>query len=170
LVILKKTALGVSQRALALFTGEGCRLAGLSGEVDVLVTDSDEMRQLNQRFRGKDKPTDVLSFPAIECSEKKAAKKAARIGDIAISFDIALENARRLGHSPVDELKVLILHGILHLAGYDHDRDNGQMARVEDRLRRSLKLPHTLIARTAQPPIATMTRTRRGPALARSKR
>jgi probable rRNA maturation factor len=160
----------VSQRALTLFTTEACRIAGLIGEVNVLVTDNGEMRRLNQRFRRKDKPTDVLSFPAIVCSEKAPGKKAGRLGDIAISFDIALDNARRLGHSPIDELKVLILHGVLHLAGYDHDRDNGQMARVEDRLRRSLKLPANLIARSEVLPVPASDRTGRRVPPARSRR
>ena len=71
-------------------------------------------------------------------------------GEIAISADIACQNALRYGHSPAQEIKVLALHGILHLAGYDHERDNGQMAREEARLRRALGLPSTLIERARE--------------------
>ncbi|HYN15247.1 MAG TPA: rRNA maturation RNase YbeY, partial [Terriglobales bacterium] len=69
-------------------------------------------------------------------------------GDIAISAEFGARNARRLGHSPADELKILILHGLLHLAGYDHETDGGAMARKEARLRRALGLPTALIERT----------------------
>ena len=69
-------------------------------------------------------------------------------GDLAISAEIAASNARRLGHSAGDELKILILHGLLHLAGYDHETDSGEMARKETRLRRLLGLPAALIERT----------------------
>lgn len=108
----------------------------------MLVTSSRELHDLNRRFRGKDKATDVLSFPAapIEGDDNE--------GDIAISADIATENATRFGHTPLIELKILALHGILHLAGYDHETDNGKMARKESRLRRELKLPDALIERT----------------------
>jgi probable rRNA maturation factor len=87
------------------------------------------MKALNRRFRGKDKPTDVLSFPA----EPDAPKNFA--GEIAISAEIAAQNARALGHSPAEEVKILVLHGILHLRGYDHECDNGEMARREQQLR-----------------------------------
>ena len=92
-------------------------------------------RDLNRRFRRKNKPTDVLSFPRPSG------------GDIAISADIARENAARYGHSVAAELKILVLHGLLHLAGYDHESDNGRMARAEARLRSQLKLPASLIDR-----------------------
>ena len=69
-------------------------------------------------------------------------------GDIAISAEIAASNAGRLGHSAGDELKILILHGLLHLAGYDHETDAGEMAREEARLRRALRLPVALIERS----------------------
>jgi len=78
----------------------------------------------------------------------KGGKSGALAGEIAISADIAAQNAARFGHSPAAEIKVLALHGILHLAGFDHERDNGQMARKEMRLRRLLRLPVALIERT----------------------
>jgi probable rRNA maturation factor len=117
----------------------------LPGTVNVLVTNSRELRALNLRFRGKDKSTDVLSFPAPLLGHASAKKVA---GDLAISADIARENATRLGHSVAVEMKILVLHGILHLAGFDHEQDNGEMAREESRLRQQLKLPAGLIERT----------------------
>lgn len=74
-------------------------------------------------------------------------------GEIAISADIALQNAVRLGHSPAEEIKILTLHGILHLAGMDHERDNGQMASKEATFRRTLGLPAALIERTRSAPL-----------------
>src|SRR5207302_3362076 len=103
-----------------------------------------ELRSLNRQFRGKDKATDVLSFPS-PLSESGPRSRLA--GDIAVSADIATQNAVRLGHSAAEEVKVLVLHGILHLAGFDHERDNGQMARKELKLRQQLKLPLGLTER-----------------------
>jgi probable rRNA maturation factor len=91
---------------------------------------------LNRRFRRKDKPTDVLSFPGITG------------GDIAICAEIARQNAKRLGHTAADEIKVLLLHGMLHLAGYDHETDAGEMETAEAQLRSRLRLPTSLIQRT----------------------
>jgi len=113
-----------------------------------LVTDDREMRLLNKRFRNKDKPTDVLSFPPMT---KIPAGQEQAAGDLAISSQIAAANARRLGHSTSDEVKVLILHGILHLAGFDHESDKGEMARKELSLRKSLGLPTGLIERSDTP-------------------
>jgi probable rRNA maturation factor len=113
--------------------------------VNVLVTSSTELRTLNRRFLGLDKATDVLSFPATPVTGRLAKRIA---GEVAISADIARENARRLGHSVAEEVKILVLHGILHLAGFDHERDNGEMARKESRLRMQLKLEVGLIERT----------------------
>lgn len=112
--------------------------------VNVFVTNSPELRSLNRRFRGVDRPTDVLSFPSPLAGSRKAGRVS---GDVAISADIARENAKRLGHSDADEVKILVLHGILHLAGFDHERDHGEMARKESELRRQLKLEAGLIER-----------------------
>jgi probable rRNA maturation factor len=70
-------------------------------------------------------------------------------GDIAISAEIAANNARSLGHTAAEEIKILVLHGILHLRGYDHERDDGRMARREEKLRRELRLPIGLIERAS---------------------
>jgi probable rRNA maturation factor len=136
MVILEKKVDGAAVAELSRFVRKAQSLTRVSGEVDVLITGNARVRELNRRFRRKNKPTDVLSFPRAEG------------GDIAISFDIARENARHFGHSSTDELKVLVLHGMLHLAGYDHERDNGRMAAREARLRAQLKLPNSLIERS----------------------
>jgi probable rRNA maturation factor len=141
-IILKKKLAGASRPTLERFLARAQRAAGLRGEVNVLLGGSREIRDLNRRYRGHDRPTDVLSFP----TDGGAGKAFA--GDIAISADVAARNARRFGHSAADEIKILLLHGVLHLAGYDHERDNGRMARLEERLRARLGLPSALIARS----------------------
>jgi probable rRNA maturation factor len=146
LVILKKKVAGLSPASLERFTLRARKSVGLRGSITLLVTSSQEMRSLNSRFRGKNKPTDVLSFPAAaETGKQRFA------GEIAISADIARQNAAKLGHSAALEIKVLALHGILHLAGYDHERDNGVMARKEAHLRKLLRLPSTLTERGELP-------------------
>jgi probable rRNA maturation factor len=142
LVIFQKRVADLTELALGRFLARARRAAGLKGTVNVLLTTSAEMKSLNRRFRGKDKPTDVLSFPA----EPDAGKQLA--GEIAISAEIASHNAHALGHSPAEEVKILVLHGVLHLRGYDHQCDNGQMARREKHMRAKLHLPLGLIERT----------------------
>ena len=144
-VILRKKVAGLSGLALARFVSRAGQAAGLQGEVDVLVTSSRELQELNRRFRSKDAPTDVLSFPATDSIANGFS------GDVAISAEIATQNARRMGHSAAEEIKILTLHGVLHLAGYDHERDHGKMARKENRLRKALGLPVALIERVEQP-------------------
>jgi probable rRNA maturation factor len=141
-VILKRHVPGLSERKLAEFISEVCEHIRLVGAVTVMVTSSKEMSVLNGRFRGKPVPTDVLSFPGPAFVE-------GFVGDIAVSFNIAAENASALGHSTSAEVKILVLHGLLHLAGYDHESDRGEMTRLEGRLRRKLFLPAALIERTA---------------------
>ena len=141
MIIFQKRVADLTELALARFLARGRRAVGLKGTVTVLLTSSAEMKSLNRRFRGKDKPTDVLSFPAEPGAQKQFA------GDIAISAEIASQNARALGHSPADEVKILVLHGVLHLRGYDHECDNRQMARREKQLRAKLHLPIGLIER-----------------------
>lgn len=143
MIILKKNLPRATSALLARFLVRTQRAAGLRGEVNVLVAGSREIRELNRRYRGKDEATDVLSFPADGGAGKDFA------GDIAISADHAARSARQFGHPPAQELKVLMLHGVLHLAGYDHERDNGAMARREERLRAQLGLPAALIARSS---------------------
>jgi probable rRNA maturation factor len=116
----------------------------LRGAVNILLTGSAHLRALNRRFRDKDMATDVLSFPSLEPGRNPAGVA----GELAISLDIARDNANHLGHSVAEEVKILVLHGILHLAGFDHERDNGEMAREEARLRKKLKLNPGLIERS----------------------
>jgi len=145
LIILKKKVGGLSAKSLEHFTLRARRAVGLFGRVNILLTGSAEMRVLNFRFRKKNKTTDVLSFPSQ--ASFNGTDKQAFAGEIAISADIARTNAARLGHSAALEVKVLALHGILHLAGFDHERDNGQMAHKEANLRRRLGLPLSLTER-----------------------
>lgn len=140
MVIFEKKVAGLTEVSLSRFLLRARRSVGLSRGVNLLLTSSGEMRSLNSRFRGKNKPTDVLSFPAP--SEGPLA------GEIAISREIAAQNAARFGHSTALEIKVLALHGLLHLAGFDHERDNGRMARKEAHIRQQLRLPTTLIERS----------------------
>jgi probable rRNA maturation factor len=125
----------ISAAQLQRFARRAQMLARVKGDVDILIATNKRLRDLNRRFRRKNKPTDVLSFPLPSG------------GDIAISAQIARENALRYGHSLAAELGILVLHGMLHLAGYDHESDNGRMARVEASLRSQLKLPASLIDR-----------------------
>jgi probable rRNA maturation factor len=103
---------------------------GVSGEVALVLTRDPAVRALNVRYRGKDKPTDVLSFPG--------PGGTVGLGDIVVSVDTAERNARRRGRSLHRELDVLALHGFLHVLGYDHETDDGTMDRLERRLRRKL--------------------------------
>lgn len=154
MVILRKPVPGLSDTALARFVTRASRAVKLRGRVNVLVTGSIELRSLNRRFRGKDQPTDVLSFtPGPDFAHGLA-------GDIAISADIAKQNARQLGHSAAQEIKILALHGVLHLAGYDHEHDQGGMASRETRLRQSLGLPPGLIERNGQSENGSLNRRR----------
>jgi probable rRNA maturation factor len=145
LVIVRKRVAGLSEIDLARFVTRASRAVRLHGAVNVLLTSNRELRALNSRFRGKDRPTDVLSFPPV------LGLMNAFAGDVAISAEMASRNARFLGHLPAEEVKILALHGMLHLAGYDHERDHGEMARTEERLRKSLRLPAGLIDRSHQP-------------------
>jgi probable rRNA maturation factor len=88
------------------------------------------IHKLNRDYRGKDRPTDVLSFPSGDTKSY--------LGDVVISTDTALRQSRRAGHSLQREIDELIIHGILHLCGYDHETDDGQMDRLELKLREQL--------------------------------
>ncbi|MGD0097704.1 MAG: rRNA maturation RNase YbeY [Terracidiphilus sp.] len=130
-------------RTLSRFLAEAQAAVRLKGEVSVLLTTDAAVRKLNRQFRGKNKPTDVLSFPAEGIGAEELA------GDLAISIDTARRQAAEQDHSLACELKILILHGLLHLVGYDHESDDGKMARRERRLRAALGLPAGLIERAA---------------------
>ena len=110
---------------------------------DCLITTDAELRRLNREFRGKDAVTDVLSFPA-PASQSLAP---AHIGDLAISFPRARAQACEFGHRTEHEIQILMLHGLLHLLGMDHENDRGRMARAEKLWRKRLGLPNGLIER-----------------------
>ena len=133
---------GLSTSGLSRFLNRARKTVGLKGEVDVLLANDATLRQLNKTFRGKNKPTDVLSFPA----PAEIAKRHA--GELAISLETAARQATTYGHTLRDEVRVLLLHGLLHLSGEDHETDKGEMAAREATLRRELKLPTSLIERT----------------------
>lgn len=147
-IIFRKKIAGLRPSTLERFVLRARKAIDLRDPVNVLVTGSREMRSLNRQFRGKDKATDVLSFPSAPAVAVRARRFA---GDLAISADIARQNALWLGHSVAAEIKILTLHGVLHLAGFDHENDRGEMARTESRLRRQLKLESGLIERTPAP-------------------
>lgn len=130
----------VRRRELQRFVAEVAANVGEGRGITCLVTTDAELRSLNRRFRGKDYATDVLSFPQ--------ASANGALGEIAISFDRAAEQAAHLGHSVEEELRILILHGALHLAGMDHEKDSGEMGRAESRWRKRLRLPGGLIERS----------------------
>jgi probable rRNA maturation factor len=143
------------RRELVRFLRLAMDAIGLEGEVSVMLADDAEIRTLNRQYRHKDKATDVLSFPA-------AVEGTA--GDLAISVETAQKQAEERGHALEMEIKVLLLHGLLHLAGYDHETDDGAMRRKEMRLRRELGLSEGLIERTqkkhsGRKPAARMVRT-----------
>jgi probable rRNA maturation factor len=131
-------------------SGGGIRAPGLArwllsvapararGAVTIAIVPDNRVRLLNRQYRHKDKPTDVLSFSSDE---------RGYLGDIVIASGVARRQADAAGHSLQTELRVLALHGLLHLLGYDHERDDGRMARVERRLRRKGGLREGLIER-----------------------
>jgi probable rRNA maturation factor len=104
-----------------------------------LITDDRELRRLNRDFLGHDYPTDVLSFPS--------GSESGFAGEIAISVDRATEQAAAFGHSVSEEIRILMLHGVLHLLGMDHEKDRGSMKRAETRWRKRFGLPAALIER-----------------------
>jgi len=134
----------LSKTGLARFLNRARAAVGIEGEVHVLLADDATLRRLNRTYRGKNKATDVLSFPAGDAGDGNGVGVA---GDLAISLETAARQAARFGHSLRDEVRVLLLHGVLHLAGFDHEADAGEMAAREAELRRELGVETGLIAR-----------------------
>ena len=149
MILNRQRRIGVPLGRLNSFLARALRELRLSRDsVTVcLVTDA-EIGRWNRRYRGKRKPTDVLSFPADADARDRQASRRRRVrapadhyvGDIAIAPAVARRNALRFGRTFEDEMRILILHGALHLMGYDHETDTGQMDRRERRLRRKLGL------------------------------
>jgi len=135
----------LSKSGLTRFFNSASHAVGVTGEVEVLLTSDAEMKRLNRTFRGKNKSTDILSFPTpAEIAHEHA-------GDLAISLDTAARQAAAYGHTLRDELRILLLHGLLHLHGLDHETDSGEMAARETQLRAQLRLHVTLIDRVTKP-------------------
>jgi probable rRNA maturation factor len=145
----RSNSTALAKSGLTRFLRRAREAVGLEGDVEVLLTSDVEIRRLNRTFRGKNKATDVLSFPA---PEEIAGEHA---GDLAISLDTAARQAESFGHSLGAEVRILLLHGLLHLAGMDHEVDSGEMAERESELRRELRLPVTLIERASRSQVAT---------------
>jgi probable rRNA maturation factor len=137
--VLFRRAAGVNRRGIRHFAAVLRQDVAQGKPFSCLITDDRELRRLNRQFLGHDYPTDVLSFPSGGRDD---------LGEIAISSTRAAEQARGLGHTVDDEVRILMLHGVLHLLGMDHETDRGAMARVEKRWRRKLGLGAGLIERT----------------------
>jgi probable rRNA maturation factor len=146
MILNRQRRVPIRIQELEEFVSRARRMLHLSADALTVcfVTDS-EIARWNRAYRGKNRPTDVLSFPANAAPGKGGSRRSKSrapgyLGDIAIAPAIALRNARLLRRPFDDEIRVLILHGILHLMGYDHETDTGQMDRREQRLRRALGL------------------------------
>ena len=113
-------------------------------EIELIVTENDTIASLNQEYRSKDTPTDVLSFPM----ENAVANMP--LGSIVISADFVQEKAKELGHGEKDEFSLLFIHGLLHLLGYDHETDHGEMRKKEKEMIEKFGLPSSLIVRTEE--------------------
>jgi probable rRNA maturation factor len=137
--LLFHTSRRIDREELRGFLDQLTRRIARGRTITCLIANDAEVRRLNRRFRGQNHPTDVLSFPP--------ANVNGLAGDIAISIDRARIQAAERGHSLTDELRILMLHGALHLAGMDHESDSGEMARAESRWRKRLGLPDGLIER-----------------------
>jgi probable rRNA maturation factor len=141
--LLFRTTRRVRKTALREFLQELTRGVTRGRTISCLITSDAEIRRLNRRFRGKNAATDVLSFPS--------GDRNGFAGDLGISIDRARAQAAEHGHPLEDELRILMLHGALHLAGLDHETDAGEMARAETRWRKRLGLPAGLIQRSRMP-------------------
>ena len=141
IALLFRTTHRLPRPQLRMFLKDLAQRVTRGRSISCLITDDTEIRRLNRRFRGKNSATDVLSFPA--------DTRDGFAGDLGISIDRAKAQAAEHGHSVEDELRILMLHGALHLAGLDHETDSGQMARAEARWRKRFGLPAGLIQRAA---------------------
>jgi len=130
------------ERFARTLRGEVAKGAGFT----CLITGDSELRRLNREFLGKDYPTDVLSFPV-----GQASRPVLQLGEMAISAARARRQAAAFGHSFEGEIRILMLHGLLHLLGMDHETDRGQMKRAEARWRQRLSLPEGLVGRASRP-------------------
>jgi len=139
IVLFRRAPAELDRRGLERFARVLCERVSAGAGFTCLVTDDRELRRLNRDFLGKDYPTDVLSFPSGE--------SGAFLGELAISANRAHAQGAAFGHSVESEICILMLHGLLHLLGMDHETDRGRMARAEAAWRRRLALPAGLIER-----------------------
>lgn len=150
MILNRQRAVRVARRPLEVFLARVREELGLGGDVTVCLVSDAEIARMNEVFRKKKGATDVLSFPEVERRAAEDLRRRRRpfasgergtfLGDVAISPATARRNAKQLGRTLPSELQILILHGILHLLGYDHETDSGEMDRVERRLRQRLGL------------------------------
>jgi probable rRNA maturation factor len=147
MIVNRQRRVRVPVRALDEFLRQACKALRVPRDaVTICLVTNSEMTRWNRLYRGKNRPTDVLSFIAEPMDGRGRGRKRPRIpvkgylGDIAIAPAVARRNAKQFGRTFGDEMCILILHGILHLMGYDHETDAGQMERRERGLRRALGL------------------------------
>lgn len=126
---------GYRNRLVAFLERLGARLGRSACSLSVMLTDDEGIARYNEQFRGRPEPTDVLSFPSEAGSEGDSGHY---LGDLIVSLDRAEAQAAEHGHETLEELEVLVLHGVLHLLGQDHEADEGQMRRLEAELAREL--------------------------------
>ena len=156
-VTFRRPAADVRPRAIAHFARKLQREVARGRAFDCLIAGDAELRRLNREFRGKDYATDVLSFPwgrppglpsaRSAPSARGQARRPTPLGDLAISVQRARAQGREFGHGTEGEIRILMLHGLLHLLGMDHESDGGRMARAEKRWRARFDLPNGLIER-----------------------
>ena len=120
-----------------------------SKEIELIITDNKSMRELNLEYREKDKPTDVLSFP-MDAPFTEQSIFGMPLGSIVISADLVKEKAAEFDHSIQNELSLLFIHGLLHLLGFDHETDDGEMRAREKEIIEAFDLPSSLIVRTTE--------------------
>ena len=148
MIVSRQREVRLSRRSLETFWRRVREELGLGeAEATICLVSDTEIARMNAAFRKKEGPTDVLSFPAkkrrrpVSIQRGRRKKKLERnLGDIAISPATARSNARKQGRTLTSEMRILILHGVLHLLGYDHETDRGRMNRLEHKLRRRLGL------------------------------
>lgn len=146
-ILFRRAPVQLDRRVLKQFRALLLQRVARGRDFSCLVTDDRELRRLNARFLHHDSPTDVLSFPAGQSGP--ASEENAFLGEIAISAERASEQAREFGHSLEEEIRILMLHGLLHLLGHDHETDRGRMGRIERAWRAKLGLPAGLIERAS---------------------
>ncbi len=147
-ITFRRAPAALRRAALERFARRLSREVARGREFGCLVTGDAEIRKLNERYRGKNAATDVLSFPADREPGSRGVKESTGyLGDIVISLARARAQAAEYGHALEKEVQVLMLHGLLHLMGYDHETDAGRMRRAENRWRAKLGLPAGLIDR-----------------------